>query len=190
MRCERLVGGALLLALATLGTLPHCAKELPDLKIGGDFELTDTAGKRFSLKEQRGKVVLLFFGFTHCPDFCPSTLSKVNAALKQLNSEQKSRVQLIMVTVDPQRDTPKKLREYLAAFDANAIGLTGTLDELRAVVRDYGGMFAKSSQATAAGYLVDHSPYLYVLGPQGRVRFLFKFRDTPDTLVGVIRRLL
>ncbi len=185
-RGQGAAGLLLLLLLAVAG----CAPPMPVLRLGGDFQLTDDRGARFDLKSQRGKVVLLFFGFAHCPDFCPATLSKVRQALETLKPAQRERVRMIMVTVDPERDTPERLREYLGRYRMGAIGLTGSLPEIRKVVTQYGGMFQKSSAETAAGYLVDHSPYVYLIDTEGRVRHTFRFRDPPEEYAARIKRLL
>ncbi len=167
-----------------------CAPPMPVLKMGGDFELTDDHGARFALKQERGKVVLLFFGFAHCPDFCPTTLAKVRRALEMLKHDQKKQVRMLMITVDPERDTPERLREYMGRYQMGATGLTGTVADIERVAKQYGAMFQKSGAQTAAGYMVDHSPYVYLIDQEGRVRHYFRFRDEPEEFAARIKRLL
>ena len=167
-----------------------CSRSLPVLTLGGDFQLTDDRGKPFDLKAERGRIVLLFFGFAHCPDFCPTTLAKIRRAIKALPAEQRSQVRMFMITVDPQRDTPERLRAYLAPFQMGAVGLTGSLSDIRRVSVQYKAMFQKSEAKTAAGYMVDHSPYVYLIDQQGRVRYTFRYRETPESISETIKRLL
>ena len=116
-------------ALALM-TLVSCRRsELPVLSVGGDFVLTDHNGQRFELSSLRGKAVLIFFGYTSCPDVCPTTLSKLSAVYKDLGKDA-NRVKTLYITVDPDRDTPAVLKEDLGSFDLDALGLTGTKPEI------------------------------------------------------------
>ena len=166
-----------------------CAKPLPVMRVGGDFTLTDDRGAPFDLKKERGRVILLFFGFAHCPDFCPNTLTKIRRALDILPLKQRSQVRMIMVTVDPERDTPERLRAYLSPFKMEAVGLTGSLEDIQRVAKQYGAMFQKSEVKTSAGYMVDHSPYVYLIDQQGKVRHYFRFKETPDSIAATVKRL-
>jgi len=170
-----------------------CKTESPKLEIldtlGGDFTLTDQNGKAFNLKDVRGKAVLLFFGYTSCPDVCPLTLAKFNAAYKKLGGSA-DQVKTIFISVDPQRDKPEKLKQYLSYFKYEPIGLTGTPEELTKVAQLFKVLFVKRLTGTSSGYLFDHSTATFLIDKQGRVRHLFGQNDRPDTIATVISVLL
>ncbi|HEY8548807.1 MAG TPA: SCO family protein [Vicinamibacterales bacterium] len=162
---------------------------LEPLPIGGDFTLTDTDGRPFSLADHRGKAVVLFFGFASCPDFCPAAMSKVKAALGELG-EDRSRVLTVFVSVDPERDTPEVLRAYLGNFGIDAVGVTGSHEELQKVARQYAAHYEKEETGSAMGYQVVHTTYLFVLDPQGRVRRLIRHDEPAEVLARTLERLL
>ena len=157
--------------------------------IGGDFTLTDQYNKTFNLKNHRGKVILLFFGYTTCPDVCPTTLSKISDVYKQLGAKSKD-VQTVFVSVDPERDNPKKLNNYLKHFEINAIGLTGKLSDIHKVSKLYKIFFQKNISKSAVGYLVDHTTYTYLIDQKGRVRHIFKHDTKINFMSGLINYLL
>jgi protein SCO1/2 len=139
-----------------------------------DFELTDQNGQIFRLSEQKGQIVLLFFGYTHCPDVCPLTLSD----FKQIKSDlrdQADRVRFVFVTVDPDRDTIEVLGKYMLNFDPDFIGLTADRAILEGVWKDYGVYQAKQEVGSAAGYLVDHTARTYLIDQQGNWRLTYPF---------------
>ena len=148
---------------------------------GGDFTLRSPNGFT-SLHDYKGKVVLLYFGYTFCPDICPTSLGFTSQALSTLTPDEAKKVQMLFVTVDPERDTLDKLKTYTAYFHPNILGLTGTPEEIKAVARQYGVMYAKQDTGSAGGYVVDHSAYTYVITPDGS---LFKSLDhgTPPAQV-------
>ena len=160
-----------------------------DLKLGGDFTLTDMNGKPFHLQDLRGKVVLLYFGYTLCPDACPFTLSKIHRVYSMLG-DRSSKIQTIFVSVDPDRDKPEKLVKYLAYYDVGAIGLTGTPEEIAKVAKQYQVVYRKVDSGSAAGYLMDHSTYTYLIDAEGKVRYRFKHSDGPPFMASVIRLLV
>lgn len=142
-----------------------------------DFTLTSQTGERVSLGDLRGKVALLYFGYTYCPDACPMTLTelkKVPAAL----GDDADEVQVVMISVDPERDTPEVLREYLAHFDPSFMGLTGTPEEVLAAAAPYGIYFEKQEGSPATGYLVDHTTSVLAIDKEGYLRLIYSF-DTP-----------
>lgn len=157
--------------------------------IGGDFTLTDHNGQRFQLQQQRGKVVLLFFGYTFCTEACPVALAKVNQVYAMLGDQQKQ-VQTVFVSVDPQRDTPAVLKDFLAYFSVGAIGLTGTKEEIDAVVKQYQAHYEIGASDSAAGYHVSHSTYLYAIDRRGVVRGRFKHTDTPEAIAAGVKQLI
>ena len=139
------------------------------------FSLDGSNGRKLSLRDHLGKVVILEFGYTYCPYVCPVTLSRLTEVYRKLGSEARD-VQVIYVTVDPKRDTPERLREHLTAFNPSFLGATGTPDELAAVLKAYGIVADQVvSQDHALGYEVDHSSFLYLVDPQGRLRGLVPF---------------
>ncbi len=163
-------------------------KALSILNPERDFTLTDQNGKDFHLKDHRGKVVLLFFGYLSCPDICPVTLSKLTRVYSLLGGKSKDLL-TIFVSVDPQRDTPEKMKEYLSYFKLNALGLTGTKEAIDRVVDAFKGYYKMNESGSEAGYFVDHSDYVYVIDGQGTVRALAHFEDGADKIAAEIKRL-
>lgn len=140
----------------------------------GDFTLTAHNGEQVSLSDFQGQVVLLYYGYTFCPDVCPATLADLNQAVDSLGSS-KDEVQVLMVTVDPERDTVDKLAEYLGFFDPSFLGLTGTVEEIRAATAPYGIEFAKQEVEGSSGYLMDHTAAVLVLDREGFLRVLYPY---------------
>ena len=154
---------------------------------GRALELTDHNGKPRRLEDFRGKAVVLFFGFTHCPDICPTTLADTAQAVKALGAEA-DRVQVLMVTVDPERDTPEALKKYVTAFDARFLGLYGDLEATRRTAKEFKIYFEK--RKTGDTYSVDHSAQSYVIDPQGRLRLLVRHDRIAVDLTDDLRALL
>jgi protein SCO1/2 len=154
--------------------------------IGGPFTLTDHHGKRRALADFRGRVVVLYFGYTHCPDVCPTDLAQVALLLKEFSSDRQN-LQALYVTVDPERDTPH-LGEYVRAFHPDIVGLTGTVEEVRAVAERYKAYFAKAP--AGAGYLMEHSANLYVLDREGRFAGSLPPGTKADRLGDVVRDVM
>lgn len=143
----------------------------------------------FRLSEQRGKTILLFFGYTYCPDVCPATLGEVKQVLKNLGALA-DQVTPVFITVDPQRDTPKKLAAYTAAFDPRILGLTGSLSELEAVWQAYGVYRAEQPTSENGQYLVDHSARLVLIDPQGNIRATYAFGTPVEDLLSDVRYII
>lgn len=180
--------------LATLGVLVHrgwpaasyeyLARKLPDSKPAPDFTLTDQEGKPFSANSLRGKLVLMAFGFTHCPNICPTTLANLAITYKLLSPEEQGRVQVLFVTVDPERDTPKVLKDYVPFFDQHFIGLTGKPEQIAATAKAYGVEYQKSSQpspARANDYTMDHSTSIFLIGRAGELVAFYRDSDLRNT---------
>ena len=159
---------------------------LPVLRLGGNFELQDDTGVSRQLTEWRGRMVLLSFGFTHCPDICPMTLARYRAVLKALGDDA-GRLQPILISVDPARDSGKVLGDYVRYFDSRIVGLTGSLPALAAVERLYGAQVVLSAPGEPVS--VSHSDYLYLLDDLGRVRKLFDQQASVAAIVQDIRVL-
>lgn len=152
-----------------------------------DFTLHDQDGKLFHLKDHRGQIVLLFFGYTSCPDVCPTTLSKLARVYKLLGPIRQG-ILTVFITIDPQRDTPSKLKEYLQYFEINAIGLTGTKKEIDAVVDLYKATYEKvETNSSALGYMFDHTDHLYLIDAQGKTSHLFHPEDRALDMARIIR---
>lgn len=144
-----------------------------------DFTLTAHTGERVRLSDWRGRWVALYFGYTFCPDVCPTTLAQLAQARRQLGAEAE-KVQVIMVTVDPERDTPERLAAYVRAFDPTFVGLTGAPAEIAAAASPLGVYFARQEVGGASGYLVDHTASVLLLDPQGRLRLIWPFNTSPE----------
>lgn len=154
------------------------------------FTLTDPEGKSRSLADFRGKVVTVFFGFTQCPDVCPTTLAEMKAVLDALGPARKD-VQVIFVSVDPERDTPALLKEYVGAFDPGFLGLTGTPEQVAAVAKEFKVFYEKVPGKTdPSKYTVNHTAGTYVFDKQGRIRLFVSHGRGPENLVGDLKRLL
>ena len=154
-----------------------------------NFSLTDQDGRPFHLAQLRGKIVLLFFGYTSCPDACPTTLAKLSRVYKLL-SDDKEKVVILFVSVDPQRDTPSVLKNYLAYFHLNSIGLTGTKGQIDEVVNQYGAKYEIEQSDSAAGYHINHSTDLYLLDQKGELAGRFNYSDGQQIIVDGVRRLI
>ncbi len=154
-----------------------------------DFTLTDHNEEAFSLSDLRGKVVMLFFGYTNCPDVCPTTLAEFKR-VKALLGEDAARVAFVFVSVDGARDTPERLALYVHAFDPDFIGLTGDDAAIRSVARDYGVFFQQVSYDNPDNYLVDHTASSFAIGPNGDWRIKFTYGSDPVGMAEQIQRLL
>lgn len=159
----------------------HAPLGLAEAPRGGDFTLQTPSGP-LALRDLRGKVVLLYFGYTFCPDICPTSLAFTSQALALLDQAEQKKVQMLFVTVDPERDTLDKLKAYTAYFHPSIVGLSGTPEEIAKVAKLYGASYAKQNSASDGGYVVDHSAYTYVIAPDGS---LFRALDhgTPPAQV-------
>ena len=155
-----------------------------------EIALTDQHGNPFRLADYRGKVVLLFFGYTYCPDVCPATMAELRAARAMLKPEQAARVQIVFVTVDPGRDTPASIQEYVSRFDPTFLGLSGTEEKLSAVWQAYGVFREVEQSDSAGGYLVSHSSRVYVVDVNGNFSLSFAFGTPPADVANDLRILL
>jgi protein SCO1/2 len=177
-----------LAALAGESTLKAGVFDPP--RTAPEFSLPASTGSDFTLASQRGKVVVLGFGFSHCPDVCPVTLAVLAQMRKQLG-EAAEQVQVVYITVDPERDTPARLREYLALFDKSFIGVTGAPEQLKALREAYGIMAARAENKDAPdGYLVHHSTYVYLIDRAGLLRALVPFGNSAGDFAHDVRILL
>ena len=165
------------------------AVDLTGAEYARDFQLPDTEGKVRSLKDFRGKAVVVYFGFTQCPDVCPTTLAEI-AQAKQLLGPDGAKVQGIFVTVDPERDTPQILKAYMANFGPDFIALRGSPEQLAAVAKDFKVYYKKVEGKTPGSYTMDHSAASFVYDPQGRLRLYSRYGSGPQALANDIKQLL
>jgi protein SCO1 len=192
---------ALAAALAGFASVPSgCARD--DYNYSGvvaepptaaaDVVLSGADGQVFHSRDLAGKWVLVFFGYTHCPDICPLTLAHVGNVLRQLGPDA-DRVRMVFVSVDPERDPPERLRKFASTFGPQVIGVTGTRAEIDQAVAAYGARYEidrESGKTSAAGYSVSHSGDLYVIDPQQRLRLTIPFGVGPDAMLADLRHLM
>lgn len=165
------------------------ATDITGAEFARDFTLTDHNGQIRSLGDFRGKAVAVFFGYTHCPDVCPTTLSDFAAALAQLGP-QAERVQVIFVTVDPLRDTPDLLKQFVPAFDPSFLGMYADGPTLERLAKEYKIVYQKTAVKAADDYLIDHSAGTYVYDPAGKLRLLIPYGSSPDAIAQDLKTLL
>jgi len=156
--------------------------------IGGKFSLVDQNGKPFTDADLKGKWRLVFFGYTHCPDVCPTALNDLSLALDELGAK-KDQVGIVFISVDPERDTPDVLKSYVESFGGPVVALTGSADEVKQAAQDYKVYYAKHPR-TDGGYDMDHSALIYVMDPQGRFTATFTPDDKEDAIVKRLQKLL
>ncbi len=187
------LAGVLSLTLAACSPAPtqfqFQATDITGAPFARDFRLTDHTGQVRTLADFKGKAVAVFFGYTHCPDVCPTTLADFAAALRELGPLG-DRVQVIFVTVDPERDTPEMLRQFVPAFDPRFLGMYTDAASLRLLAKDYKIVYQKTAQKGSDDYLIDHSAGTYVYDPKGRLRLLMPYGSTPEAIAQDLRILL
>ncbi len=169
--------------------MQHTDLALSATPVGGDFTV-EIQDKDLSLKDLRGKVVVLYFGYTQCPDICPTSLALLTQALNQLNQDELAQVQSIFISVDPERDNVTRLKEYAAYFHPNIIGATADKAVIDKIVKQYGAAYKKVESDSAAGYLVDHSSYTYLIDKKGKLRKTLPHGSAPEIVLQEIRKLL
>lgn len=172
------------------GAVPSAeVRVAPGAKIGGPFDLIDQNGKKFTDRDLRGKFALIYFGYTFCPDVCPTELLIVGQVLDRMGEAAKE-IQPVFITIDPERDTIKVLRDYAANFHPRLIALGGAPEKLRAALKAFGVYAARARQEAGAppgDYLMDHTSFIYLVGPKGRTRALFRRGSDP---AAIARRVL
>jgi len=176
---------AVLLIVAGRGPAPIMATASA---VGGAFQLIDQNGRTVTEEDLKGHPTLVFFGFTHCPDVCPSTLFEVSEVLRQLGSDAGG-ARGLFVTVDPERDTPEALKDYLASFDPHLSGLTGSREAIDRMLKTY-RVYAKKVPTENGGYTMDHSVLVYLMDKQGRFVAPFSLKRRPEEAAADLRRYL
>jgi protein SCO1/2 len=182
--------GLIILLLAACQSYQFNGTQYPDFQLAPDFELTTTDGDPFRLSDHQGKIVLMFFGYTSCPDVCPTTLAEARRVLEGLGDDP-DRVKFVFITVDPERDTPEVLGTYVSAFHRSIVGLTGSTDKLAAVRQDY-GIFAEKEvlEGSAAGYIVSHTARVFLVDAEGRLKLSYSFGTPPEDILEDIHHIL
>lgn len=183
-----------MLVLAACDRFGNTAPAFKSIDISGadygrEWTLPDVDGKPRTLADFKGKVVVVFFGYTQCPDVCPTTLLELAQARKQLGADG-ARVQGVFVSLDPERDTPEVLKAYVANFGADFVGLRGDEEETRAAAKEFKIFYAKVPGKTEGSYTVDHTAGSYVIDAQGRVRLFERYAIGPEKLAADLRILL
>ncbi len=154
-----------------------------------DVTLTSHTGEPVSLSDFRGGLTALYFGYTFCPDVCPTTLSTLNQAL-ELMGDKADEVQVVMISVDPERDSPEVLASYLSNFNPDFVGLTGTPEQIASAATPFGVFFEKHEGSAATGYLVDHTASVMVLDREGRLRLVLPFETPAEEIAADLKQLL
>lgn len=162
---------------------------MTDRPVGGPFTLTDANGRKRSLASFRGKVVLLYFGYTFCPDVCPTDLVEIARMMKAMGKDAR-RLQPLFVTLDPERDTPQVLRAYAAAFHPRLIALTGTEDEIRKVATEWKTWFGKVQPPDGRPYLIDHTAFTYLIDREGKYLAYFPPGTSGERMAELVREVL
>lgn len=197
---RRLLAPLLLAGLALLGAgcgrndaaAPAASFHAVDITgagYGGELGLPDTEGRMRSLADWKGKAVVVFFGFTQCPDVCPTTLAELGAVKKQLGPDG-ARLQTVFVTVDPERDTPEQLKAYMASFDPANVALRGSVEQTKAVAKSFHAFFQKVPGKEPGSYTMDHTAGSYVFDPQGRLRLFVRYGEPVGEWVEDLKKLL
>lgn len=186
------------LGIGMAGVLAGCSREtkasfqgvdVTGAEYARDFNLPDARGQQRSLKDFAGKVVVVFFGYTQCPDVCPTSLQEL-AEVKQLLGAEGERLQGIFVTLDPERDQPEMLKAYMESFDPSFIALRGTPEQTAAIAKDFKIFYKKVEGPTPQSYTLDHSAGSYVYDTQGRLRVYERYGSGPQLLAADVRTLL
>lgn len=153
--------------------------------LGGPFTMVDHTGRTVTERDFAGRSLLVFFGFTYCPDICPTELGTIAAALDAMGPAGE-RVTPVFVTIDPERDTPDAIADYVSRFHPRMVGLTGSAEQVAAIARAFRVYYAKVRSRDMTDYLMDHSSFIYFVGPDGRVRSLFRPQTTPEAIAAAV----
>jgi len=187
--CAILVGSGAFLTACSKGKPEFRGVDISEVEYARDIQLPDHNGQQRSLKDFRGKVVVVFFGYTQCPDVCPTTMQEM-AEVKKLLGQDGERLQSIFVTVDPERDTPEMLKAYMGNFDPSFLALRGTAEQTAAVAKDFKIYFKKVDGQTPTSYTMDHSAGSYIYDTQGRLRVYYRYGSGVEALAADVRTLL
>lgn len=183
-----LVLAALLVGVLLLDTTPPT--QPPKGPVGGDFTLESDKGQ-VSLSQFKGQYVTLYFGYTSCPDICPTSLGALSQAFSALSADEMAQIQPIFISVDPERDTPSKLADYAAYFHPRMLGVSGSPEQIQELAGRYGVYYHKVAlDGSAMSYSVDHSSSIYLIDKQGKLAGIVQHSDTPQAILDEIKKLL
>jgi len=188
-RRDFVLAAAVLAACDRVSTPAFNSVDITGAEIGSDFSLTDHNGRKVSLADFRGKAVAMFFGFTQCPDVCPTTLADMARVMKLLGPDA-ARVQVLFVTVDPERDTPALLKAYVPQFDPSFLGLYGDAEATAKVTRDFKIFVQKRPTGAPGQYTIDHSAQTLVFDPNGKLRLFLNYGMEPGKIAADLKTLL
>ncbi|NEX16164.1 MAG: SCO family protein [Halochromatium sp.] len=175
---------------APISATSHDQLKLEAHPVGGEFELSSAQGP-VKLSDLKGKLVLLYFGYTACPDICPTNLAIIALALRELTRDELDAVQVVFVSVDPERDTPERLASYVGYFHPRMIGLTGSAQAVANAAKQYGAAYQRSDAGDSAmGYMIDHSAYTYVIDRSGRLVEVLGHATPAEEIVAILRHHL
>jgi protein SCO1/2 len=161
--------------------------QLPQgMELGGPFSLTDHTGRAVTERDFAGRWMLAYFGFTFCPDVCPTELGTIAAAIDAMGPDGEQ-VTPVLFTIDPERDTPEQLADYVSRFHPRMVGLTGTPAQVSVAARAFRVFYAKVTRPDASDYLMDHSSFVYLIGPDGKVRALFRPETSPEAIAAAVK---
>jgi protein SCO1 len=185
-----LILSSIVVVSTLVATEPPARAAKSAVTIGGPFALSTPDGKTVTDQTYRGKWLLVYFGYTFCPNSCPTTLLEIATALKELGPDA-AKVQPLFITVDPQRDTPQVMQQYTQSFDPRIIGLIGTPQQLAAAAEEYGAYYVPHRTGPGADdYVVDHSTYVYVMDPEGKFVRAFDSGTSGDRIADALHKLL
>lgn len=189
-----LVAGGVALGLLAIGATSYVMHldqkaENASVPIGGPFELVDQDGRVVTEQDFAGRLMLVYFGYTFCPDVCPTSLQTMSVALEQLGEDAEG-VAFVFVTLDPQRDTVAQMKDYVSLFEPGPVGLTGTAEQVEAAAKEYRVYYRLHDEGGEQDYLVDHSSFVYLMDREGRYLAHFGHAATPDQMVEEIRQAL
>jgi cytochrome oxidase Cu insertion factor (SCO1/SenC/PrrC family) len=192
-RALLVIASLLFCGLATVAEQPSAAQMMDDLmygrgSVGGPFTLTDQTGRQRSDTEFRGKLMVVYFGYTYCPDICPTDLMAITQALDALGPAAED-VQPVFITIDPERDT-KVLAEYVSAFHRSLVGLTGSPEQIRRVANAYKAFYVKVKDERSGEYSIDHAGVIYLMGRNGEYLGFMPPQTNPDRLTEILRKNL
>ena len=194
-RAILLISATLLILAVAIGSTSLLLRPSPEgsgtgvALVGGPFSLVDHTGKRVSEQDFRGRFMLVFFGYTYCPDVCPTELQVMTAALDQLGPDA-DKIQPVFISIDPERDTPEVLASYVENFGPRLIGLTGSAEEMASVAKVYRVFYSKAGKTGSDEYLMDHSSILYLMGPDGGFVKHFTYTTDASALAANLKQIL
>jgi len=186
---KRILTAGFLIILLGIGCKKTTEIELKSKPVGGDFTLQSESGS-YSLAQSRGKIVLIYFGFTSCPDVCPTTLSNVAQAFKGLKPDELKTAQMLFISIDPERDTLDKLQEYSKFFHPQILALTGSAEELQKAASLYGASFRKQKVSSEMGYTMDHTTSVFVVNKVGKWVDSIPHGSSPEEFRNAIRKAM